>query len=108
MNYKRVLFESPDYLGTEVIVRLTETDSEETFQNFLRNALTSFQAFVAEQVEDEYSECYIQDDGEINVEAYKQVIQSIIDNCCISSISDISEEEGLWSITTDDYYEIDW
>lgn len=108
IEFKRVLFESPYYGGTEVIVGLTETDSEGTFQNFLENAFTAFQQFIVDRCEGEIIADIADENGDYSESDYVKAVEKYEENCYISSISDIPENEALWCVGTDDYGAIDW
>lgn len=103
-TYKYVSFNTPDYLGTYFYVKLTETDSEATFQNFLENAFTSFQNYVADRMDsDAYYEHADECGHMVDEIGYEEALEGYRDRCYVEEIRDVSEDEVSEApYTTDD------
>lgn len=93
-TYKYISFNTPDYFSTYFYVKLTETDSEATFQNFLEDAFTSFQNYVADCMEGEAYDEYADEYGQLVDEiGYEEALDEYRNRCYVERICDVSENE---------------
>lgn len=114
VTYKVIGFNSPDYFGSDVVVRLTETDSEATFQNFLQDAFISFQNHVADSLDGEAWEENTDEYGHnLDEIGYEESLEKFRDNCYVEYVKNVPESEldefsKKYAYTTDDGEEIEW
>lgn len=92
-TYKYVCFGSYNFVGTYFYVKLTETDSEATFQSFLEDAFTNFQNYVANCLESDIFEEYSDEYGNmVDESGYEEALEIIRENCYVSEIRDVENE----------------
>lgn len=92
-TYKYVCFGSYDFVGTYFYVKLTETDSEATFQSFLEDAFTNFQDYIANCLNEDTFKEYADEYGNMVDEVgYEEALERIRENCYISEIRDVENE----------------
>ena len=89
-TYKCVSFNTPCYFNTHFYVELTETDSETTFQNFLEDALTSFENYVVDGIIDDVCD-ENGENGELVLDW--EDFDRIRENCYIEDIHEVSRNE---------------
>ena len=89
-TYKCVSFNTPCYFNTHFYVELTETDSEATFQNFLEDALTSFENYVVDGIIDDVCD-ENGENGELVLDW--EDFDRIRENCYIEDIHEVSKNE---------------
>lgn len=103
-----VSFNSSEVFGYSVIVALTETDSEATFQHFLEDAYCSFQDYVVNwALTNLFSSLNdTADDDEI-----EERLEKIREECYLESVEEIRDTKPFTNCeiyTTDDGFNIDW
>lgn len=113
-TYKVIGFDSPDYMGYDVVVRLTETDNDATLQDFIEKALTNYKNYVAYWMDGEAWQANTDEYGNLIDEiGYEEFLEEIRDNCYVDYVKDLPESEITPFIaenaySTDEGEEVEW
>lgn len=92
-KYYQVVFNSSEWVSCKIVIKLTETDSENTLQRAIEDAFTSYENYVAETHDsDSYYE-NLNDYGELDTEGYEESIEKYRSSCWIKSIKPVQESE---------------